>query len=168
LPLVYACSNITNTTVWLVDDSTQAFAGPVTVPVSGNTITVPAQTACNAPQAANYVLTGCTVMGNYYAGTTLNGSNAVSSTINVLTPGTYTITSNTNNGYSFSGSGTFNSVGPATITLFGNGTPVNAGTNTSSDHISVSVCLPQDFGLLFEFSKVTKRIFVSIDNETDE
>ena len=124
------CSNISNSTIWLVDDSTQAFAGPVTVPVSGNTITVPAQTACNAPQAANYVLTGCTVMGNYYAGTTLNGSNAVSSTINVLTPGTYTITSNTNNGYSFSGSGTFNSVGPATITLFGNGTPVNAGTNT--------------------------------------
>ncbi len=44
----------------------------------------------------------------------------------------------------------------------------DAGTNTSSDHISVSVCLPQDFGLLFEFSKVTKRIFVSIDKETDD
>lgn len=68
--------------------------------------------------------------GTYAIGNPLNGSNTI--TINVLVNviETYTINTNTVNGYSFSGSGTFSTVGLNTITLSGSGTPTAAQTDT--------------------------------------
>ena len=70
------------------------------------------------------------VNGTYAIGNPLNTSNTI--TINVLVNviETYTISTNTLNGFSFSGSGTFNTVGLNTITLTGSGTPTTAKTDT--------------------------------------
>ena len=68
--------------------------------------------------------------GTYSIGNPLIGSNTI--TINVLVNviEAYTISTNTVNGYSFSGSGVFGSIGLNTITLTGVGTPTLAQTDT--------------------------------------
>lgn len=66
--------------------------------------------------------------GLYEQGTQLNASNTVDITVNVTTPGTYTITTTAINGMTFTKSGTFASTGATTITLVGSGTPTAAGT----------------------------------------
>jgi uncharacterized repeat protein (TIGR01451 family) len=68
--------------------------------------------------------------GPYATGSTLNAYNSI--TVDVLTNviETYTISTNTINGYSFSGSGTFSAIGVNTITLMGSGTPITAQTDT--------------------------------------
>ena len=70
-----------------------------------------------------------TVNGNYSTGTALNTSNTVSIDATVTTKGSYSITSNTVNGYSFSGSGYFNSTGMVLVILDGTGTLVAAQTD---------------------------------------
>lgn len=64
-----------------------------------------------------------TVNGVYKVGTVLTASNTITLPINVTNTGSYTITTNTVNGISFSGSGTFSAIGNQNITLYGNGTP---------------------------------------------
>ena len=67
----------------------------------------------------------------YYAATTaLTDSNTVSIQVNVATPGTYAIVTDTVNGYSFSDSGTFNAAGIQNVVLKGGGTPVLVKTDT--------------------------------------
>ena len=78
---------------------------------------------------------GCTtpvITGNYLVGTALGVGNTVVLTVNVTTVGTYTISSGTANGISFSGSGTFLITGSQIIVLTGSGTPAAAGTNSFS------------------------------------
>ena len=78
---------------------------------------------------------GCTtpvITGNYLVGTALGAGNTVVLTVNVTTVGTYTISSGTANGISFSGSGTFLITGSQIIVLTGSGTPAAAGTNSFS------------------------------------
>jgi hypothetical protein len=71
--------------------------------------------------------TGPAVAGAYASGTVLGATNTVDLKVNVTTAGTYTVTTNTANGVSFSGSGTL-SAGTQTIRLLGTGTPAAAGT----------------------------------------
>ena len=68
------------------------------------------------------------ISGVYQAGTTLNGSNTVVLTVNVTTVGTYTVSTGTNNGISFSETGTFTITGSQILILNGSGTPAAAGT----------------------------------------
>lgn len=68
------------------------------------------------------------ISGVYQAATALNGSNTVVLTVNVTTVGTYTVSTGTNNGISFSGTGTFTITGSQIIVLTGSGTPAAAGT----------------------------------------
>ena len=68
------------------------------------------------------------VNGTFKAGIALDASNTVTINVTVTTAGTYTITTGTANGFSFSRSGTL-ALGPQTITLSGIGTPAAAGTN---------------------------------------
>lgn len=68
--------------------------------------------------------------GTYKAGTALSSGNTVVFSVNVTTPGTYSISTNTANGISFSGSGTFSSTGTKTVTLTGTGTPTAATAAT--------------------------------------
>jgi uncharacterized protein (TIGR02145 family) len=66
---------------------------------------------------------------SYVMGVALTGSNTVNIDATVTTPGTWSIATNTTNGYSFSGSGTFTSTGTVQVTLNGTGTPTTAQTD---------------------------------------
>lgn len=68
--------------------------------------------------------------GTYTQGTALNSTNTVSVQVNVTTPGTWTLSTNSVTGFSFAGSGTFTATGVQTITLQGTGTPNASGTQT--------------------------------------
>ena len=69
-----------------------------------------------------------TPAGTYTAGVLLTAANFVTVNVNVTTPGTYTITTASVNGVSFSGSGTFAAAGAQVVQLAGSGTPTAAGT----------------------------------------
>jgi len=66
--------------------------------------------------------------GTYVTGTALGSTNTATCQVNVSAVGTYSITTATVNGISFSKSGTFSSTGVQSVTLVGNGTPTNAGS----------------------------------------
>lgn len=69
--------------------------------------------------------------GVYAVGTALSASNTITLKVNVTTAGSYSITTNTVNGISFSGSGVFSATGTdIPVTLTGSGTPLAKGTAT--------------------------------------
>ena len=70
------------------------------------------------------------ISGTYTAGTALNAANTITLTVNVSTPGTYAISTQTRNGITFSGAGAFTATGAQTILLTGTGTPTVAGAHT--------------------------------------
>jgi hypothetical protein len=116
-------------------------AGP---PPSGNPASF---TLAGAPNACG----SFTPNGNYVLNTALNSTNTVTVGVNVTAIGTYTITTNTINGFSFSGSGNFTSTGAQTVVLNGAGTPsaagasnfiVTAGSSTCTFSINVSATPP--------------------------
>lgn len=69
------------------------------------------------------------VQGDYYAGKELISSNKMTIEVNVQTIGYWNLSTNTVNGYSFSGSGNFITPGVHTIELLGTGKPSTSGTN---------------------------------------
>jgi hypothetical protein len=71
--------------------------------------------------------TNITVGGKYTIGTALTGSNRVKIDVNVVKTGTYNIKTDVVNGISFSGTGSFTSLGYEVITLIGTGTPIAEG-----------------------------------------
>ncbi len=68
--------------------------------------------------------------GTYVIGVALNSSNTITIDVVVNSYNTYSINTNTVNGYSFSASGAFSSLGINTITLIGSGTPIVSQTDT--------------------------------------
>jgi copper(I)-binding protein len=72
---------------------------------------------------------GAVVSGTYYKDTAIKASNYVDISVQVDTVGTYTITTDTVNGYYFKASGTFTATGTQVIRLIGGGKPLAAGTN---------------------------------------
>lgn len=97
-----------------------------------------------ATGTAKYSLTGAgstcigaVVSGTYQAGTALVASDTVQLQISVDTIGTYTISTNTTNGFLFSATGTFTQKGLQTITLTGSGTPVGAANITFTPPVGV-------------------------------
>jgi hypothetical protein len=135
-------------TVTLRGTGTPSTSGPNTIPISAG------GTTCNfvvnvmaGAGAASYSLVGspgtCTsanVQGTYTAGTALATANKVTLQVNVTTVGTYSVTTATVNGMTFSGSGSFTSTGNQTITLQGTGTPTTAGTSTFPITAGSSAC----------------------------
>ncbi len=98
--------------------------------VSGCSFTVTTYVMPNA----NYVFVGApgacqqaSVIGNYDNDSTLTSQHYVYLMVDVAVPGPYNIVTNTNNGISFSGSGTFTSGGTNWVILYGTGQPVNTG-----------------------------------------
>lgn len=65
------------------------------------------------------------VSGTYQKGKALDASNYVTIEINAIQGGSYVISTDEVNGYSFSASGIFTSPGPQNVALKGSGTPVN-------------------------------------------
>lgn len=68
--------------------------------------------------------------GAYAVGTPLNANSTLTIDVAVNVIEAYTISTNTVNGYSFSGSGVFSGIGLNTITLTGTGTPILEQTDT--------------------------------------
>jgi hypothetical protein len=81
-----------------------------------------------------------TVSGNYVQNQALTGSNSVAIKVNVTTPGTYTVTTNSVNEFSFSGSGTLAATGEQTIVLTATGTPVTEGATVFTVTTGASTC----------------------------
>jgi len=70
-----------------------------------------------------------TIHGTYVAGTALSSTNTMDVSVNVAATGSYTISTNTVNGYSFKGTGSFTSTGIQIVNLKGTGQPVTGGNN---------------------------------------
>jgi len=69
------------------------------------------------------------VNGVYNSGSALDGSHTVNIDVDITEVGTWIITTNIVNGYSFSGSGVFTTTGTEQITLYGSGLPIDAQTD---------------------------------------
>lgn len=80
------------------------------------------------------------VSGSYVKNVALTSTNQVSIKLDVTTAGTYSISTNSVNGYSFSGSGTVGGTGAQTVILTASGTPTNEGTNTFTVTAGTSTC----------------------------
>jgi len=89
------------------------------------------------------------VGGEYFVGISLGPIDTIVIDTYVYTNGNWSVSTNTVNGYSFSGSGVFTSTGNQQITLYGSGTPilsqtdfftasVTGGGSTCSFNVSVS------------------------------
>ena len=82
-----------------------------------------------------------TVNGSYIAGTALNpATNTISIQVDVAQTGSYSIKSDTINGYQFVGTGSFNSTGMQAVTLKGSGTPVIQGNNVFTIFFDSTAC----------------------------
>jgi len=90
--------------------NTRASVGSLSVDASGNCL-------------------GAVVSGTYYKDTAIKASNYVDISVKVDTVGTYTISSDTVNGYYFKVSGSFTATGTQVVRLVGGGKPLAAGTN---------------------------------------
>ncbi|WP_419869120.1 hypothetical protein [Chryseobacterium sp. CT-SW4] len=82
--------------------------------------------------AGTYTLScgSATVNGVYKVGVALTTANTITLPVNVTALGSYTITTDTVDGISFTGSGTFSATGNQNVTLYGNGTPTSTTTKT--------------------------------------
>lgn len=103
--------------------------------INANSIDVtctPARTVTVLSAAATYTMScgSSTVNGVYKVGTALTASNTITLPVNVTSLGSYTITTNTVDGISFSASGTFTTTGNQNITLNGTGTPSSTTAKT--------------------------------------
>ncbi len=81
-----------------------------------------------------------TFAGIYQQGLVLNASNTVQIQVNVTTTGNYNITTNSVNGLTFSSAGNFSVTGLQTVTLTGNGTPLNAGVQNFAVTFGATTC----------------------------
>ena len=82
-----------------------------------------------------------TVNGAYVAGTALvPATNTIAVQINVARTGTYTVYTDTVNGYYFRATGTFTTLGLNTVTLRSNGTPFAEGINNFVVNFDSTVC----------------------------
>ena len=85
--------------------------------------------------------TDSVVAGTYEAGTLLTTANTITIPVSITAPGTYSITSNEVNGYNFTGTGTFTTIDDASVTLYAEGTPVAAQTDSFTITYGVSTCV---------------------------
>ena len=118
------------------------------VPSISNTCNFTISFANGLPPAV-FTYTNCgsaSLQGTYTTGVALDGSNYIDLGVNVTTPGTYTVVTNSANGFSFSGSGGFSATGAQSIRLIANGTPASAMpanfTPTSGCQFTVNVTAP--------------------------
>jgi len=83
---------------------------------------------------------GAVVSGIYYKDTAIKASNYVDVSVQVDTIGTYTISSDTVNGYYFKATGSFTAAGAQTVRLIGGGNPLATGTNLFRVTYNGTVC----------------------------
>ena len=83
---------------------------------------------------------GAVVSGTYFKDTAIKASNYVDVSVQVDTAGSYTISSDTVNGYYFKATGTFSATGAQTVKLIGGGKPLAVGTNIFTVTYNGTVC----------------------------
>ncbi|MEO8173805.1 MAG: hypothetical protein ABI581_12005 [Sediminibacterium sp.] len=100
-----------------------------------------------SPPSAEFNLTGspnscinAVVTGAYANGNTLDTSNKVTLGVTVTTPGNYSFSTNTVNGYKFSVSGNFANSGQQNIVLVATGKPILNGTDNFTVSGGASFC----------------------------
>jgi len=71
--------------------------------------------------------TGATLTGSYEAGVAIGTGSSVTISVNVISTGVYSVSTNSVNGIQFSSSGYLSTTGDQTITLNASGTPTAAG-----------------------------------------
>ena len=81
------------------------------------------------------------INGIYKVDSVLNNTNFIDVQVDITNPGTYSIVSDTVNGFSFSGTGTFGLSGLNTVRLYASGKPVIAGNNTFTISFDNSTCM---------------------------
>jgi hypothetical protein len=86
--------------------------------------------ACSAPD----------IEGNYLKNLALGATHKVTLEVTVTTAGNWNVSTNTINGFKFSGSGNFPTTGLQSITLSGTGTPVSTGTTNFPVSTGTSNC----------------------------
>lgn len=99
------------------------------------------------PEVARFTLQGspdtCSnfkISGTYMSGVTLKSDNTVEVIVDVTSPGSYSITTDTLDGISFLAAGNFTTTGTQKIILTGSGTPSMADNLTFSPHTGSSTC----------------------------
>ena len=99
------------------------------------------------PPPAVFTLSGApgtctpvTVNGFYILGKPLDAANTVVIQVDVSTPGSYTVSTNTVNGMTFSASGVFTAAGLQNVVLRGNGTPQSTGLTSVAPRFGTSAC----------------------------
>jgi len=80
------------------------------------------------------------VHGEYSSGTTLLVEHYIDVYVNVDTVGAYSIATDSTNGYSFKGTGTFGIKGDNLVRLYGHGTPLFGGVNIFTVRYGSSAC----------------------------
>ena len=89
---------------------------------------------------ANGNCLGAVVSGTYFKDTAIKASNYVDVSVQVDTAGTYTISSDTVNGYYFKATGTFTATGAQSVRLIGGGKPLATGTNIFTVTYNGTIC----------------------------
>jgi len=90
--------------------------------------------------ASGGTCSGVTISGTYMEALVMSSANTVQLQVHVSATGSYSISTNTVNGVSFSATGNFTDTGAHTITLVASGTPAAAGPKTFSVTGGGSTC----------------------------
>ncbi|WP_264553964.1 hypothetical protein [Flavobacterium sp. N2038] len=118
--------------VTLTGSGTPVASGTTSLTVSGSpgavatcslSVTIAAQPVTYTTNCA-----GITTSGSYSPGIAMTATNTMTVPVNVTYVGAYTITTNTVNGISFSGTGTFATTGAQNVVMTATGTPTDGGT----------------------------------------
>ena len=83
---------------------------------------------------------GVAVSGTYYKDSTLNATHYVNINANVDTAGSYSISTDTIQGYFFSASGNFSTTGSQAVNLKGSGKPLSVGTHIFTVKYNGTIC----------------------------
>lgn len=123
----------------LTGSGTPAAAGTHNFNIGAGGCTVAITTVAPPPAVYSLTCNGTSVSGAYVVGTALTSSNRVDVEVNITSAGSYTITSTTVNGMTFSKTGVFTGTGTQMVTLTGSGTPTGA-PGTSMFTVGVAAC----------------------------
>ncbi len=152
-----------------------ALNGSSTCTFSITVLPASASTAVYSLVAAGGACSGASYVGTYTQGVPLNSSNSVLINVNVTTPGTYNISTNTVNGMTFGGTGTFSGTGQQGVVLNATGTPTNAGifnfdvtagTSTCTFSITVSGATTEEYMLFTANSNFSQRMVGGAPDDT--
>ena len=80
------------------------------------------------------------VGGTYTRSKNLTDTNYIIAEVNVISAGSYTITTDTINGYYFNAKGTFTNTGSTTVKLISHGKPINAGNDQFTVRLNATAC----------------------------